>query len=249
MFENSRTWRRIGGEPDKAIRIHLGYVPEIEVDEERDKRHLRWAIVAAVVAHVALFLVTVPYEPRRPQWQAPQRAVFAVRQLQFKRPDALPQQALPQPRQTARKVPIPDPTPDDPEPLRLEEVELPRIDIEAPDVGIDDFFIPDGPPARRSGGPQPLRVGGDVVPPVKLSGDTPVYTEEARQGRVQGVVILEAIIDELGDVENVTVLKGLPLGLTETALLATRDWKFKPATRDGTPVPVFYNLTVRFSLQ
>jgi protein TonB len=62
-------------------------------------------------------------------------------------------------------------------------------------------------------------------------------------------VILEAIIDEAGDVDEVTVLKGLPLGLTETAVVAARDWKFKPATRDGAPVPVFYNLTVRFSLQ
>ena len=76
-----------------------------------------------------------------------------------------------------------------------------------------------------------------------------MYTEEARQGRVQGVVILEAIIDVLGNVEDVKVLKGLPLGLSETAVTAASDWKFRPALRNGDPVPVFYNLTVRFSLQ
>lgn len=248
MFDKSRTWRRIGGEPDRAIRIHLGYVPEIEVDEGREKRHLRWAIVAAAAVHVVLLLVTIPYAPARPQWQAPRKAVFAVRQLRFERPEVQPQQARPRPREATRRIPIPDPTPDDPEPLRRDETDILLPELDLPELGFDELFIPDGPPARRAGA-QPQRVGGDVVPPVKLSGATPVYTEEARQGRVQGVVILEAIIDESGDVEEVKVLKGLPLGLSETAVLAARDWKFEPATRDGVPVPVFYNLTVRFSLQ
>lgn len=249
MLEDSRTWQRISGEPERGIRIHLGYVPYLEVDEAGERRGMRWAIVGAIALHVVLFLVRVPYSPSVPDWQAPERAVFAVKQLRFERPEPQPQEALPRPKQAVRRIPIPDPTPDDPEPIvpDVVEIEVPLIDLDS--LGIDDFFIPDGPPARgRSGGPV-MRLGGDIQPPVKLSGDTPVYTEEARQGRIQGVVILEAVIDVQGNVAEVTVLKGLPLGLSETAVAAAQAWKFRPALRNGEPVPVYYNLTVKFSLQ
>jgi TonB family protein len=95
---------------------------------------------------------------------------------------------------------------------------------------------------------EPYRVGGEVTPPEKIGGEAPVYTEEARQARVQGVVILEAIIDEKGDVANIRVLKQLPLGLDKVAVAAVSTWKFKPATRDGVPVKVYYTLTVNFQM-
>lgn len=248
MFENSPTWQRIHGEPERAIRIHLGYVPDLEVDEARERRGMRWAIGGAIAVHVALFLVQFSFEPQRPDWQATERAVFTVRQLRFKPPQPVTRQAPPVPRKAVKRIPIPDPTPDEPEPILRERLEIPLPEVDIADFGIDDFFIPDGPPPR-SGAGDPFQVGGEVTPPVKLAGETPTYTEEARQGRIQGVVILEAIIDVLGNVANVRVLKGLPLGLTETAVLATREWRFRPALRNGSPVPVFYNLTVRFSLQ
>ena len=249
MFENSRSWQRMSGEPARGIKIHLGYVPDLEVDEADERRGMRWAIVGAIVVHVVLLLVTVPYKPSVPDWKAPQRAVFAVKQLRFEQPKPQPQEALPRPKQAVRRIPIPDPTPDEPEPILPDEpeIEVPLLDVDT--LGIDDFFIPDGPPRRGLRGGQAVRLGGDIVPPVKLSGETPVYTEEARQGRVQGVVILEAVIDVEGNVAEVEVLKGLPLGLSETAVAAAQEWKFRPALRNGEPVPVYYNLTVRFSLQ
>lgn len=250
MFENSPTWRRIHGEPQRAIRIHLGYVPDLEADEARERRAMRWAIVGAIAVHVALFLVHFSYEPRRSDWRAPERVVFAVRQLRFKQPELVTRQAPARPRRAVKRIPIPDPTPDDPEPiLREEELEIPLPEYDLVDGGIDDFFIPDGPPPIWGGAGQPFRVGGEVTAPIKLAGETPNYTEEARHDRIQGVVILEAIIDVQGNVVNVRVLKGLPLGLTETAALAIQEWRFRPALRNGAPVPVFYNLTVRFSLQ
>ncbi len=39
------------------------------------------------------------------------------------------------------------------------------------------------------------------------------------------------------------------MGLTESAVEVARTWKYRPATRNGLPVPVFFNLTIRFSLQ
>jgi TonB family protein len=248
MFDNSPTWKRINREPERAIRIHLGYVPNLEVNEARERRNMRRAIVAAIALHAVLFMLHFSFEPQRPDWKAPERAVFAVRQLRFKAPEPATRQAPPKPRKAVKRIPIPDPTPDDPEPI-LQELEIRLPDSDIVDVGIDDFFIPDGPPSRASGAGRPFQVGGDVTPPVKLAGGVPLYTEEARQGRIQGVVILEAIIDVLGNVADIRVLKGLPLGLTETAVLATQEWKFRPALRNGSPVAVFYNLTVRFSLQ
>lgn len=95
----------------------------------------------------------------------------------------------------------------------------------------------------------PLQIGGDVTAPVKIFAPPPQYTEEARQARVQGVVIVQAIITCDGEVSNVNVIQGLPLGLTESAVDAISRWRFEPARQNGRPVMVYYNLTVNFRLQ
>ncbi len=92
-------------------------------------------------------------------------------------------------------------------------------------------------------------VGGDVKKPVAIYQPQPQYPEVARRARVQGVVIVEAIIDKNGNVTDVQLRKGLPYGLSEAALKAVNQWKFKPATLGDQPVAVFYSLTVRFALQ
>ena len=85
--------------------------------------------------------------------------------------------------------------------------------------------------------------------PEKIFAPQPPYTEEARQARVQGVVILQAIIDIVGNVTNVKILKGLPGGLADSAVDTVLSWKFEPASLYGDPVPVYYNFTVNFTLQ
>ena len=61
--------------------------------------------------------------------------------------------------------------------------------------------------------------------------------------------MLECIIGKTGDVQSVKVLRGLPLGLTESAVDAVNKWKFKASTLNNKPVEVLYILTVRFNLQ
>lgn len=95
---------------------------------------------------------------------------------------------------------------------------------------------------------RPVRVGGDVKAPVVTSRTEPKYTEVARNARVAGIVIVEAIIDRHGNVDRVKVIKGLPMGLGEEAERAVRQWKFKPGTLNGQPVDVIFNLTVNFKL-
>jgi len=94
----------------------------------------------------------------------------------------------------------------------------------------------------------PFRVGGEVSRPEKISGESPDYTEMARKARISGVVIVEAVIDENGDVTETKVLKGLPMGLDQAAVEALETWKFRPATMDGRPVPVYYIVTLNFQL-
>ncbi len=96
--------------------------------------------------------------------------------------------------------------------------------------------------------PGPMSASGSVVAPVKIFAPPPQYTEEARQARIQGVVIVQAIIDCQGFVTEINVLKELPLGLSEAAVSAISQWRFEPATLDGRPISVYYNLTVNFRL-
>ncbi|SRR5216684_2031114 len=95
----------------------------------------------------------------------------------------------------------------------------------------------------------PLRVGGDVKAPVAINRAKPDYTDAARKGRVTGVVVVEAIVNKQGEVEQVKVLKGLPLGLSEQAVEAVKKWRFHPGTLNGQPVEVIFDLTVNFTLQ
>ena len=90
---------------------------------------------------------------------------------------------------------------------------------------------------------------GAVQAPEKIYFPPPQYTEEARQARVQGAVVLQAILDRHGCPTSIKVLEGLPHGLDEMAVEAVRRWVFRPATAAGEPIPVYYNLKVSFKLK
>jgi protein TonB len=94
---------------------------------------------------------------------------------------------------------------------------------------------------------RPLRVGGQIKPPAKVRNVAPSYPGLARQSRIQGVVILEAVIDPSGSVEEVRVLRGIPL-LNDAAVDAVRQWLYTPTLLNGVPVPVVMTVTVNFRL-
>lgn len=93
-----------------------------------------------------------------------------------------------------------------------------------------------------------MRVGGRVLAPELVRRVEPRYPDEAKRYRVSGAVIIEATIDEEGNVKRTRIVKGLPFGLSEAAEEAVLAWKFKPATMDGEPVKVAHNVTVEFNL-
>ncbi len=83
---------------------------------------------------------------------------------------------------------------------------------------------------------------------MRLYSPPPRYPELARRARIEGRVVIEAIIDESGRVTGSKILAGLPLGIDQAALEALESWRFEPATLRGKPVAVFYNLTIKFEL-
>jgi protein TonB len=101
---------------------------------------------------------------------------------------------------------------------------------------------PAPPLARR------VQAGKDVRAPRKLRDMAPAYPQAARLARLQGVVVVECVIDERGRVQSAAVVKGVPL-LDEAALDAVRQWVYAPSLLDGVPVEVVLTVTVTFRLR
>jgi len=98
------------------------------------------------------------------------------------------------------------------------------------------------PPARRI-----VRVGGDVKPPVALSTPDPHYPEIAMVAHIEGIVVIDAIIDEQGDVVQARAVEGPPL-LIAAALEAVARWKYQPTYLNGQAVAVNTHVQVKFRL-
>ena len=92
-------------------------------------------------------------------------------------------------------------------------------------------------------------IGGGVAAPTLVYRVDPEYSEEARKAKFQGVVVLEAIIRRDGLVDVVNLVRRLGLGLDESAIEAVKKWRFRPATKNGTPVQVPLRIEVSFNLR
>ena len=92
------------------------------------------------------------------------------------------------------------------------------------------------------------RVGGGVSAPTLLYKVEPEYSEVARAAKYQGTVILFIEVGTDGMAHNIQVIQSLGLGLDQKAVDAVSQWKFKPGTKDGQPVPVAATIEVNFRL-
>ena len=106
--------------------------------------------------------------------------------------------------------------------------------------------VPTPPPAAASGAGAAYHVGAGVTAPVLLYKREPEYTEEARQAKYSGSVLLYVEVDPSGKATNIRVQHSLGLGLDEKAIEAVKQWKFKPGTKDGNPVTVAATIEVNF---
>lgn len=95
----------------------------------------------------------------------------------------------------------------------------------------------------------PYFVGGGVTAPELLDRVKPRYPESARRGRVEGSVVLRAIIGEDGRIREVTVLRSSSRLFDAAAIEAVQQWRYAPGMRNGIPVPVYLTVVVEFTLQ
>lgn len=87
------------------------------------------------------------------------------------------------------------------------------------------------------------------TPPKVVTKAEPAYTDEARQAKIQGPVMLSLVIDPQGRARNIRVTKSLDKGLDQQAISAIGKWRFSPGLKDGKPVRVAANIEVNFRLR
>ena len=92
-----------------------------------------------------------------------------------------------------------------------------------------------------------MRVSQGVSQGLLVHKVTPQYPPLAKQARIQGVVVLQALIGKDGNIQNLHVVSGHPM-LTTAALEAVKEWKYKPYYLNGEPVEVETTINVNFSL-
>jgi len=103
------------------------------------------------------------------------------------------------------------------------------------------------PPPPKPVTPARIKQGGNVTAASIINQTKPVYPPLARQARIQGSVVLHAIIDKDGKVAELQVVSGHPL-LVQAALDAVKQWLYKPTLLNGDPVEVDTTITVTFSM-
>jgi len=118
-------------------------------------------------------------------------------------------------------------------------------DVESNGAGVAPIAPPIAPPPAPV--QPPVRLHSGIRAPQRVVDVRPVYPAAARLARVEGMVIIEATIDERGNVARAQVLRSIPL-LDEAALTAVRQWKFTPTLLNGSAVPIVMTVTVNFKL-
>ena len=211
-------------------------------------------VIGSVVAASLWYVEDVPEPPIPVQFYAaapppppppPPAAPKAAPQKTVTKPQPTTPQKVMAPTAIPENIPQPLPAPEPPAPVS-EGVEG-GVEGGVPG-GVVGGVLGGTPGGTGSELGAPLRVGGDVKAPILKQRIEPLYPEAARKTRMQGVVILEAIITADGNVANVKVLKSVNPLLDAAAERAVSQWVYKPATLNGRAVSVYLTVTVNFQL-
>ena len=103
------------------------------------------------------------------------------------------------------------------------------------------------PPPPKAAAPARIKQGGAVTAASIITQTQPSYPPLARQARIQGTVVLHAIIDKQGRVAQMEVVSGHPL-LVQSAMEAVKQWRYKPTQLNGDPVEVDTTIQVTFTM-
>jgi periplasmic protein TonB len=190
--------------------------------DRAERRIIGRAFAAAVILHATVLVARMPhFGPDPVRVDAP---IQQQMQVQFLSPPA-PKPAPKPPEPKAKKIPRPDPTPDEPEP----EV--------APQP-------PPAPPADAPAvQPGPIRVAPGQGPGL-IKKVEPRYPPIAQAARLEGTVVIDAIILKDGSVSDVKVLKSSNPMFEQACIEAVKQWRFTPGSQD-----VILTVTVNFTLR
>lgn len=215
-------------------------VADVVMGERGEGRQLRAAGVVALLLHFGAFALVIPMQPTT--FDLADRDLTVVRRYEPPKPPEVTRPV----RKHATRVPIPDATPFEPEPLLEEEVDpLP------PEPATTDYVL--GAPVTA---PEPAVVADamdietdGLAPPRLLRRVPPQYDPERARRGVQGKVDMQIVIGEAGTVEFARVINGTEDDeLDRRALEAVQQWEFAPAMLAGVAVPVRAMVTINYRI-
>jgi TonB family protein len=95
------------------------------------------------------------------------------------------------------------------------------------------------------------QIGNGVTSPDLIHRTSPQYTAEAMRAKIQGVALLTGIVAVDGTLQDIRISRSLDgtFGLDQEAIKCVRQWRFRPGTRQGQPVPVYVTIEVAFNLR
>jgi len=108
-----------------------------------------------------------------------------------------------------------------------------------------------GAPAANSSLPHRPAFGEYVAvdqQPEAISKVDPIYPEDAKAAGIEGIVMVQALVNEDGSVEEARATSSIP-ALEDAAVACVRQWHFKPAMKGGNPVAVWFTVPIRFMKQ
>jgi TonB family protein len=132
---------------------------------------------------------------------------------------------------------------------KLQEVQKRREIPPPPPPAVPTPPAPPAPPKPPEEDPVYV-VGKGIVAPVVVYQPIPGYTQEARDAKVDGLVLIQCVIGKDGRVTQVKLMRGLGHGLDEAAMNAVaNEWRFKPGTLNGQPVAVRAIIEISFRVE
>lgn len=205
------------------------------------KNYTKISIILAIILHIIIFIIKLP-ETTHYITQETNRNITILKRItpKFTKP-----QYIEPTTKKFRTLPIPDPTPDEPEPIREKKIIELKDSIIA-DSTESDLFVNYQTPSNYQDIPVHIKEKGELA--VLIYKVEAEYPEEARRARIEGVVILEAVINKDGTVGEIEILKSAHKSLDEASIKSVKQYRFIPGKINGKPVRSFFTVSITFTL-
>lgn len=211
--------------PEERRRYELEQAERWLSRDPAQRRLVTRALVGALVVHAAVLVARMPnWGPEPVRVDAP---IEQAMKVQFLTPPEPPKAPPKPPEPERKKVPRPDPRPDEPEPVKAAPPPAPPAPVATPQ------------PAQTG----PVRVAAGQGPGLVKKVE-PRYPPMARTARIEGSVVVDAVILKDGTVSEVKVLSSTSELFNQACIDAVRQWRFTPGPQD-----VILTVTVNFTLR